>query len=94
MPKHQAPRSWAITRVTELPARACWAPSSSCWNAETRSGEAGVASAPATGTAAQPQHSRPSSGQTGSGRGAPPGRIQQAQRAAGSGRSPGIPEGN
>ncbi len=22
MPKHQAPRSWAITRVTELPARA------------------------------------------------------------------------
>jgi hypothetical protein len=30
----------------------------------------------------QPKQSRPSSGQTGSGRGAPPGRIQQAQRAA------------
>ncbi len=27
MPKHQAPRSWAKTKVTELPARARWAPS-------------------------------------------------------------------
>jgi hypothetical protein len=26
MPKNQAPRSWAKTRVTELPARARWAP--------------------------------------------------------------------
>jgi hypothetical protein len=25
MPKHQAPRSWAKTKVTELPARARWA---------------------------------------------------------------------
>ncbi len=34
MPKHQAPRSWAITRVTELPARARWAPSGGCRNCE------------------------------------------------------------
>jgi hypothetical protein len=35
MPKHQAPRSWAKTRVTELPARARWAPSGGCRNCET-----------------------------------------------------------
>jgi hypothetical protein len=44
MPKHQAPRSWAKTKVTELPARARWAPSSSCRNSEARR-EAGAASA-------------------------------------------------
>jgi hypothetical protein len=35
MPKHQAPRSWAKTRVTEPPARARWAPGCSCRNSET-----------------------------------------------------------
>jgi hypothetical protein len=36
MPKHQALRSWAKTRETELPAaHALWAPSGSCRNPET-----------------------------------------------------------
>jgi hypothetical protein len=42
MPKHQAPRSWTKTRVTELPARARWAPSSSCRNSETRMAVSGT----------------------------------------------------
>jgi hypothetical protein len=73
MPKHQAHRSFPKTRVTELPARARWAPSGSCRNSETGR-EARQRSQDRAG---------PSSGQTaGSRRGAPPGRIQQAQRAA------------
>jgi hypothetical protein len=77
MLRHQAPRSWAKTRVTELPARARWAPSGA---GTVRPEGRPRCERAATGTAAQPKQSRPTSGQTSSGRGAPPGRIQQAQR--------------